>query len=343
MDKISLGNLEKVDLREVFPSESGDFTPWLAREDNLQKLGEALDLELQLETQEKNIGPFRADILCKDVNTQNWVLIENQIERTDHNHLGQLMTYAAGLNAVTIIWIASHFTDEHRAALDWLNEITDNEINFFGIEIELWKIGNSETASKFNVVCKPNLWTHTVSQAAHDIENRDLTDTQKLQLEYWANLNKFMKIHQSLVRPTKPLPQHWMNFAIGRANFVLIALTNRKEKRIGVGLILSGPNSKAHFHLLLNEKDVIEKEFGRPLEWNELPDRTESHIYLYRDNSSLDIAGRWDEYSGWMTENLEKLSTVFKNRVKNFDADDYVPPDNAGVQKLIFMGDHLSR
>src|SRR5512137_2470825 len=118
MNNQALGVLEKVELREVFQSEANDFTPWLAKEENLSMLGETLELDLEMESQEKNVGPFRADILCKDINSQHWVLIENQIERTDHNHLGQLMTYAAGLKAVTIIWIAAQFTDEHRAALD---------------------------------------------------------------------------------------------------------------------------------------------------------------------------------------------------------------------------------
>jgi hypothetical protein len=134
----TLGRLQKVELREAWLSESRDFTPWLAQEENLNLLGEAIGIELELESQEKDVGPFRADILCKDTSTDNWVLIENQLERTDHSHLGQLLTYAAGLNAVTIVWIAERFTEEHRATLDWLNERTDEKINLFGLEIELW-------------------------------------------------------------------------------------------------------------------------------------------------------------------------------------------------------------
>ena len=148
----TLGRLQKVELREAWTTESGDFTPWLAKEENLSLLGETIGIELELESQEKDVGPFRADILCKDTATDNWVLIENQLERTDHTHLGQLLTYAAGLNAVTIVWIAERFTAEHRAALDWLNEKTDEKINFFGLEIELWQIGDSPIAPKFNII-----------------------------------------------------------------------------------------------------------------------------------------------------------------------------------------------
>lgn len=325
MIKTHLGNLETVNLRTIFPSEASDFTPWLAMEENLSKLGETLDIELELESQEKNVGPFRADILCKDINSQNWVLIENQIERTDHNHLGQLMTYAAGLKAVTIIWIAAEFTDEHRAALDWLNEITEDEVNFFGVEIELWKIGDSPVAPKFNVVCKPNSWTHTVNQATKSIQRGELTDTKKLQLEYWTLFHQFMKNRQSPVRPQKPLPQHWANFAIGRSYFVLFAVTNTREKRIGIGLAMTGPNGKVHYFLLKNKRDEIEKEFGQSLEWRELPDGTESHIMLNRQDSDLSSRDQWENYRKWMAETLENFTRVFKDRIKNLDADTYMP------------------
>ena len=167
--KAILGRLHKVDLREAWASESSGFTPWLAQEESLQLLGEAIGIELELESQEKNVGPFRADILCKDTATDNWVLIENQLEKTDHSHLGQLLTYAAGLNAVTIVWIAERFTEEHRAALDWLNEHTDETINCFGLEIELWRIGDSTIAPKFNIISQPNDWSRTVKTAAAPI------------------------------------------------------------------------------------------------------------------------------------------------------------------------------
>ena len=152
MSEISkLGRLERIDLREIWRTEAYDFTPWLAQSENIEILGDALGLDLEVEAQERNVGPFRADILCKDLDDNSWVLIENQLERTDHNHLGQLLTYGAGLNTVTIIWIAEKFTDEHRAALDWLNDITDDSFNFFGLEVELWRIGESAPAPKFNI------------------------------------------------------------------------------------------------------------------------------------------------------------------------------------------------
>lgn len=129
----ALGRLARVELRDIWPTEASDFTPWLARPENLTVLGDTLGLELELEAQERAVGPFRADILCKDGYSENWVLIENQLERTDHNHLGQLLTYASGLEAVVIVWIAAAFTEEHRATLDWLNRITNESFRFFAL------------------------------------------------------------------------------------------------------------------------------------------------------------------------------------------------------------------
>lgn len=146
-------------------------TPWLAQAENLELLGETLGLELEFEAQERNVGAFRADILCKDTADDSWVLIENQLEKTNHSHLGQLITYAAGLDAVTIVWLARKYTEEHRAALDWLNGNTDRGINFFGLEIEVWRIGDSPPAPKFNVISKPNDWSR---QAAIRAKETDL-------------------------------------------------------------------------------------------------------------------------------------------------------------------------
>ena len=181
MTSDTLGRLTRVDLRDEWTSEDRDFTPWLAREENLAVLAETLGTDLELEAEEKTVGPFRADILCKDTNSNAWVLIENQLERTDHGHLGQLLTYASGLEAVTIIWIASRFTEEHRSTLDWLNRITDKGFHFFGLEIELWRIGDSAAAPKFNIVSKPNDWSRSISQAARAMDEAELSETRVMQ------------------------------------------------------------------------------------------------------------------------------------------------------------------
>jgi hypothetical protein len=323
-----LGRLEPVDLREVWPSEGGDFTPWLARPENIELLGDAIGLELEVEGQEKDVGPFRADVLCKDTATNNWVLVENQLERTDHTHLGQLLTYAAGLQAVTIVWVAQRFTDEHRAALDWLNEITDGRFNFFGLEIELWRIGGSPVAPKFNVVCQPNDWTQTVSQIATSLDARELTDTKRLQLEFWTAFRKLLLERGSRVRGTKPLPQNWNNFAIGRSDVWLETIVNTRDKRLAVALALGGPQARAHFDLLHQERPAVEAEIGQGLDWHAEPGKKQCRVFLRREDTDPALRDQWPEQQEWLREKLELFHRVFSGRVKYLDraADDGSDP-----------------
>ncbi len=321
---VELGRLEKVDLREVWKTEAMDFTPWLAQDQNIALLSETIGIDLEVEAQEKSVGPFRADILCKDTLTDHWVLIENQLERTDHTHLGQLLTYAAGLNAVTIVWIAERFTDEHRATLDWLNEITDGRFNFFGLEVELWRIGDSPLAPKFNLASKPNDWTNAVGRVAAQIQSEDLTETKQLQLEYWTSFREFVAKHSKVIRSQKPLPQHWTNFAIGRSYFHLSALVNTWEKKIGVVLSLTGPDAKPHFYLLHAEREAIEREVGCVLEWRKNPDKKESAIWLRADMDPTVTAG-WPQQHQWLLEKLETFRSVFGPRIVKLDASLYEP------------------
>ena len=169
MSDVELSRLVHVDLREAWQDEAAHFTPWLAEQENLELLGDALGIGLELEATEQGVGPFAADILCKEPMRDQWVLIENQLEQTDHTHLGQIITYAAGLNAVTVIWIARKFVEQHRAALDWLNEITAEGTDFFGVEVELWRIGESSAvAPKFNIISKPNAWSKQIAKTPRE-------------------------------------------------------------------------------------------------------------------------------------------------------------------------------
>ena len=176
------GKLEKIDTREVWPREDEDFTPWLSKEENLEQLSEAVQMDLSLEETEQRVGSFRADIVCRDQFTENVVLIENQFNKTDHKHLGQILTYAAGTKAKSIIWIAENFTEEHRATLDWLNDKTDNEFNFFGIEIEAQRINGSIPAPNFKLVSKPNNYSKNMNK----ISNNQYTDSKRF-YSYFLN------------------------------------------------------------------------------------------------------------------------------------------------------------
>ena len=328
MLKENLGILQKVALRDVWKSEANDFTPWLALDENIQILGNTIAVDLELEAQEKSVGPFRADILCKDTDNGSWVLVENQLERTNHIHLGQLLTYAAGLQAVTVVWVAAEFTEEHRATLDWLNEITDDRFRFFGLEIELWKIDDSPVAPKFNIVSKPNDWSRSVTQSAKRISEEALTDLQETQLRYWSALKAALQQCGSPVSSQSPLPQHWTNYGIGRSDFQIAATINSREKRLGVELSVQGNDSKPHYHLLLQQKENIEESIGEKLEWMELPEKKRSRIVLFKEDSDPANENDWSNQHNWFIETLVTFDNTFRNRVKALNAKDWNAYEN---------------
>jgi hypothetical protein len=310
-----LGRMEKIsDLHEAWKSEDGDFTPWLAKEENLALLGDTIGIDLELEAQEQDVGPFRADILCKDTTTNNWVLIENQIEKTDHTHLGQILTYGAGLDATTIVWIAKRFTEEHRATLDWLNEITSDKFNFFGLEIELWRIGNSLIAPKFNVVSKPNEWLHDVG------EIQKITPEGKLRLDYWTNFIDYLHGRDSTIKTSKPHPWHYLPFSIGRSYVTLSAIVYTPKRKIAMQLYFSGPNAIRYFGQIQQEKEAIEREIGTELFWDDTRPNTRA-IYLFKDNEDIKNTEDWPEQYKWLYETLVAFYKVFAERVQNLSTD----------------------
>lgn len=307
---MQIGKLEPVELRELWNGEASDFTPWLAQEDNIELLSEAINLELEVQGQEEAVGPFRADILCKDTLTIKYVLIENQLEKTDHTHLGQLLTYAAGLDAAAIIWIAKKFTEEHRAALDWLNDITTEDINFFGIEIEVWKIGDSYPAPKFNLVAKPNEWTKVHPPII------DLTEAGKLKLEFWTALRDYI-LANSNIRPQKPSSSHWTNYAIGKSGYDLAAIidTQKKLLRIEFNMYDDIDNEKLN-HIRSNFEDAAFQEISKDLVWNPIEGRKQSNIYLIKRFDVWD-KNNWPEQHQWIREYVEKFDKFFRPVVKN--------------------------
>jgi len=318
----NIGKLTRVELREIWKNEEYDFSSWLAEAENLSQLGDALGISLELEAQEQYVGPFRADLLCKDTATEHWVLIENQLERTDHTHLGQLLTYAAGLNVVTIVWIADHFSEEHRATLDWLNERTDEKINFFGLEVELWQIGDSPIAPKFNVVSQPNEWTRSIQAAA--TESVELSVHKQTQLRFWTAFRAFMESN-SHIRCQKAYPQHWMNHSIGRTGIHLTSIaslwdseSDTKNPEIRVELALVGQNAKQHFAALEKSKEQIEKELGFSLVWHNPEDKNACRVYV-RQNADFLNPALWPEQHQWLKEKLETFHRVFAPLARNLD------------------------
>ena len=319
------GRLQPVELRDAWPNEAQDFTPWLAQEENLALLGEVLGMELELEGKEMTVGDFRADILCKNED-DSWVLIENQLEETNHDHLGKILTYSAGLDARTVIWIAAKFRDEHRAALDRQNEITDERFQYFGIEMKVWKIGNSVPAPEFDIVSKPNDWIPSIS-------SRSLDDWKT---QFWAQLNQYFRetnLHFNIRRPGS---KNSVNFGIGNSSeFSLEARMSQQRRRIGVRLNLIGENAEAYFYLLKEDKQNIEAAFGKKLEWEELPQRKFCAVSLHKGKTDPQDEDDWQNQHEWMASKLTKFDKVFRELLRELDPADWKPrEDSEEVEEL---------
>ena len=316
--------LVEIDLIEGWKHESADFTPWLAdNEENLQMLGDTLGMTLELEAREKSVGSFSADIVCTDMDTNARVLIENQLYRTDHDHLGKLLTYVAGLEAVTAIWITKKFRDEHRAALEWINKNTHENVRFFGLEIQLWKIGNSLPAPKFNIVVKPNNWSREISRVVHQGE---ISESGQKHKEYWAAFLQTLGNTEGPINSAlTPLPQSWMSFAIGRSRFALRTAANRYLQQIRVDLYITGSDANSFFHLLHKQKDEIENDLGHSLAWEELPGQDSRIVSYNPDTVDPDNKEGWTEQHKWLAEKLNSMHRAFSNRVRALDAADWNP------------------
>jgi hypothetical protein len=276
-------------------------------------LAESLGLnELELVGIEHPVGDFKVDILCSDDGGK--VIIENQLAKTDHTHLGQILTYAAGVGARKVIWVAESFRTEHVAALEFLNQHTTDELDFFAVEIELWRIGESPMAPSFNVVVKPNDWAKTGQQNAKAAAT--MTPTKQRQLKFWTDWSAWLQGKASTLRTQKPLPQHWTNIALGRAGIHLVASVNSRESRIGMEVYIDHDNSKSMFKQLLAQKDAIEGELNQPLDWLELPDGHACRIIQVRPDSPLEDEAQWPAYFAWLEVAALRMTEVFRSRVK---------------------------
>jgi hypothetical protein len=314
---MKLGRLKKVDAREAWPTEDRHFTPWLASDENIELLSETLGLELEVEAQEKQVGPFRADILCRDVSSDAYVLIENQLEKTDHRHLGQVLTYAAGLKTAYIIWIASKFHEEHRAAMDWLNSISDDNFKFFGLEVELWSIGDSDFAPKFNIVSKPNTWSRNAKDGLRNIDQTK-SDTKLLQRDFWDQFSEHLSQHHS-IQPQKARAQHWLNISIGKTAVKITCVNKSLQNIFGVELYMYKENAKEIFHALQAQKADIEIELGYELEWQLLEDKVASRIAIYKDDFDIKQQDNWHIYNDWLAKHVCDFQFVFKQRLQSLD------------------------
>lgn len=315
-----LSRLEPVELREVWPNEATDFTPWLAEEENLSLLADTLNMELELERSEVRLGfGGIVDLLCRNLENDSRVMIESQLEETDSDHLGRIMEYMTGLDAVTVVWIAKSFEAEHRAVFDRLNEITEGTFRFFGVEIELWRIGNSSPAPKFNIVSSPNDWSRSVF--------RGLTETQLQQMQYWTGLAEYMSDANCQISSPNPVPKPFVFLRLGKAGIRLKVSISKGKRRLSVGLDMFDEKATAYFNLLVQNREEIEQEFGISLEWDELPAQKSSRVSLHKKDTDPTDEEDWPDQHAWLAEKLELFDRVFRQRIQALNADDWQPED----------------
>lgn len=294
-----LGKLKKIDLREAWKHEALDFTQWLAKDENLALLSEEIGVDINLIETEANVGSFNVDILAEDSNGRK-IVIENQLESTNHDHLGKIITYASGYNAEIIIWIVKDVRNEHKQAIDWLNEHTDEKINFFAIKLELWQIDGSPYAPKFQIISKPNEWAKIMKAPISSLTERKL----KL-LDFWTALNEYLNNKNSEINPQKPSSDHWNNISVGtsKAHISLTALA--KEKKIGCEFYI--PDNKELYFYLVEHNEEIEQIFGQELYWQELKGKKASRISISRDNFNLYEDNDWEKDFAWFENNAIRL------------------------------------
>jgi hypothetical protein len=310
--KKPLSKLERVLLREAWKHEANDFTPWLAEEDNLNTLADALGLpDLELVATEHWVGEFELDILCTSGDDQ--VIIENQLEKTNHTHLGQILTYAAGTGAKKVICVAESFRPEHVAALEFLNQNTTEELSFFALEVELWRIGDLPLAPKFEVVAKPNDWAKSGREQTRVATNA--TPAKQRQLKLWTELVDVIKSQRLPVAPLDPQPKLWTVIHRFRPGCSLNARLEPADNCLNVLVRLSHAGANEIFAALLSRKQELEAALGFVLEWETKPDAF--RIIARRKDSPIEDEAQWGAYLDWFVQRIVKMNADFRPVIRS--------------------------
>lgn len=287
---MAIGKLEEVDIRELWKHEQYDFSEWLSKKENIENLNDILGLTLVDISKETYVGSYRCDLFAKDETTGIKVIIENQLEMSNHDHLGKIITYASGLDAKVVVWIVKEAREEHRSAIEWLNNNTNSNINFFLIEIHAYKIGNSDNAPMFQVIEQPNDFIkNNKSINSNDTMNK----SQSQRLEFWNQFNNVLVERGKPFNVRKATTDHWYNVAIGTSDaHIDITLVN-KDSVIGVELYIT--DNKEFFDKLYQRKDEIENDLGFKLDWRRLNNSKASRIVTFIKGLNFDYHSNYNE------------------------------------------------
>lgn len=303
----NIGRLVEVDVRELWQHEQYDFSNWLAKGNNLEYLNDILGLTLIDVDKEVYVGPYRCDLVAKDETSGVRIIIENQLEGTNHDHLGKIITYASGLDAKVIVWIVKEAKEEHRAAIEWLNNNTASDINFFLIEIHAYKIGASDPAPKFEVVEKPNDFVKR--SKAKKVDN-DLNKSQSERLTFWEQFNEILTGRGKPFNVRKATTDHWYDVAVGSSDaHIAIDLVN-KDGNVVVEFYIS--DNKDLFDSLFAQKDEIEGELGFKMTWDRLNSKKASRIKYYIPGLNFDDHSNYQDLMNQIIDTAVKMRDVFK-------------------------------
>ncbi len=309
--KMKISRLQEVDIRKLWAHEQYDFSAWLAKEENIELLNEKIGLTLVDINTEAYVGSYRCDIVAVDETTGIRVIIENQLENSNHDHLGKIITYASGLDAKVIVWIVKEARDEHRSAIEWLNNNTVQDINFFLIELHAYQIGNSDYAPMFQIVEQPNDF---IKEQKGKKSTDTMNKSQSERLEFWTLFN------DHVVERNKPFAIHkassisWYNIAVGTSQaYISVSLVN-KDSYIGVELYIA--SNKELFDKLYAEHEKIEKELGFEVEWQRLDNAKASRILYKIDGLNFDDHSNYDALIEEAIDKVLIMRDVFKNRLK---------------------------
>ena len=307
---MKLGKLEEVDVRELWKHEQYDFSNWLSEDENIELLNDVLGLSLVDINKEVFVGSYRCDLVAKDESTNTKVIIENQLEASNHDHLGKIITYASGLDADVVVWIVKEARAEHKSAIEWLNNNTTSDISFFLIELHAYRIGDSVAAPKFEVVEQPNDF---IKNTKGTNDSGDLNQSQSERYEFWSQLNDLIIERGKPFNVRKATTNHWYNVALGSSEcHISISLIN-KDNNIIVEVYIR--DNKQLFDDLLSKKEVIEKELDHELVWDRLESKNASRIKYYI--KGLDFNNH-DNYNELMNKTIDvtiKMRDVFKKYI----------------------------
>lgn len=307
-----LSNLKQVELRDIWKNEAMDFTKWLSREENMDLLGKAIGgIELRCKEIESSVGDFNLDILAEDINTGEKITIENQLERTDHDHLGKLITYTAGHDASISIWIVKESREEHIKAIQWLNEKTSDDVNFFLVEIQVWQIDDSNPAPRFQVIESPNNWYKQLKNSKR--ADKEVTKTDLLKLNFWQGLKDYCRDNNLHNLTKTPSTAHWYSIKIGTSKANINLRLNTTAKTISCELIIH--EDKELFEQLYNNRESIEAQMGKSLIWENKADLKHCKIYV-QENVSIDNKNDWVNTYIWLAHNITLFKKAFISLVK---------------------------